>query len=95
MYEVYSSMTHLYASLCLYVYQVYGLFASTILRYKLISIRMQRCPPSDDPDFEAREWELLHHWASRRVYHLCVRLRGFWVKLGQYVSVNVNKCSTP
>eukprot|EP00947_MAST-08B_sp_MAST-8B-sp1_P004095 g4095.t1 len=66
--------------------EVYGLFFSTVLRYRLTKLRMNTAPPSDDPTFVDREWELLNHWTSRRIYHLCVRLRGFWVKLGQYVS---------
>lgn len=35
-----------------------------------------------DPHVRSKTWDLRHKWAARKVYNLCVELRGFYLKDG-------------
>lgn len=47
--------------------------------------RQSRVHPLSVEEDEAR-WDKVHAANAARVYHAVVRLRGFWIKVGQYMS---------
>jgi hypothetical protein len=63
---------------------VYYTAAAVFLAIKLAQRKSKRYPLSEDEDEE--RWDAVHAANAARVYRVVCRLRGFWIKVGQYMS---------
>ena len=64
--------------------QVYYTAAAVFLAIKVAQWKSKRYPLSEAEDEE--RWDAVHAANAARVYRIVIRLRGFWIKVGQYMS---------
>lgn len=64
---------------------IYGSYKAAQLRALLM--RMQGRSPQD---IKERMWRQQHTWAGREMYRLCINLRGFYLKAGQFIGARAD-----